>query len=126
MADFGADVIKIEPPAGAAERRVGPFYRDVEDPDRSLYFWHYNTSKRGITLDLDQEAGREAFRRLVASADVLIEDQAPGRMAAWGLDYPDLSALNPKLIMTSITPFGRSGPRSLCRMPSARSPSPIG
>ena len=112
LADMGADVIKVEPPAGSLTRTYAPFYKDVPHRDRSLTYWHYNTSKRGITLDLDQEAGREAFRRLVASADVLIEDQAPGRMAAWGLDYPDLSALNPKLIMTSITPFGRSGPRS--------------
>ena len=66
MADFGADVVKVEPPGGVAERRVGPFYQDVEHPDRSLYFWHYNTSKRSVTLDLEQEAGRELFRRLPA------------------------------------------------------------
>jgi len=54
MADFGADVIKIEPPGGVAERQVGPFYKDIEDPNRSLYFWHYNTSKKSITLDLSQ------------------------------------------------------------------------
>ena len=112
LADMGADVIKVEPPTGSLTRTYAPFYKDVPHPDRSLTYWHYNTSKRGITLDLDQEAGREAFRKLVASADVVIEDQAPGQMAAWGLDYPDLMQLNPTLIMTSITPFGRSGPRS--------------
>ena len=53
MADFGADVIKIEPPGGESTRTVGPFYQDVPNRERSLYFWHYNTSKRGITLDLD-------------------------------------------------------------------------
>ena len=112
LADMGADVIKVEPPAGSLTRTYAPFYKDVPHPDRSLTYWHYNTSKRGITLDLTQEAGREAFRTLAATADVIIEDQAPGQMAAWGLDYPDLVKANPKLIMTSITPFGRSGPRS--------------
>lgn len=112
LADMGADVIKVEPPTGSITRTYAPFYKDVPHPDRSLTYWHYNTSKRGITLDLEQEAGREAFRKLAATADVVIEDQAPGRMAAWGLDYPDLSKANPRLIMTSITPFGRSGPRS--------------
>jgi crotonobetainyl-CoA:carnitine CoA-transferase CaiB-like acyl-CoA transferase len=112
LADMGADVIKVEPPAGSLTRTYGPFYQDVPHLDRSLTYWHYNTSKRGITLDLEQEAGREAFKKLVASADVVIEDQAPGQMAAWGLDYPDLVQLNPTLIMTSLTPFGRSGPRS--------------
>lgn len=112
LADMGADVIKVEPPTGSLTRTYGPFYQDVPHLDRSLTYWHYNTSKRGITLDLEQEAGREAFKKLVASADVVIEDQAPGQMAAWGLDYPDLVQLNPTLIMTSLTPFGRSGPRS--------------
>jgi crotonobetainyl-CoA:carnitine CoA-transferase CaiB-like acyl-CoA transferase len=112
LADMGADVIKVEPPTGSITRTYAPFYHDEPHPDRSLFYWHYNTSKRAITLDLEQEAGREAFRRLVASADVLIEDQPPRQMAAWGLDYPDLSKDHPELIMTSLTPFGRSGPRS--------------
>ena len=65
MADMGADVIKIEPPGGAAARRVGPFYEDIPNRERSLYFWHYNTSKRGITLDLKTEDGRRLFRQKV-------------------------------------------------------------
>jgi len=112
LADMGADVIKVEPPTGSITRTYAPFYKDVPNPDRSLFYWHYNTSKRGITLDLTQAAGREAFRKLAATADVVIEDQPVGRMATWGLDYPDLSKDHPELIMTSITPFGRSGPRS--------------
>lgn len=112
FADMGADVIKVEPPGGTAPRSYPPFYHDEPHPDRSLTFWNYNTSKRGITLDLNQPEGREAFKRLVASADILVEDQAPGQMAAWGLDYPDLSADHKGLIMASLTPFGRSGPRS--------------
>ena len=112
LADMGADVIKVEPPTGSITRTYAPFYKDVPNPDRSLFYWHYNTSKRGVTLDLTQAAGREAFRKLAATADVVIEDQPFGQMARWGLDYPDLAKDHPELIMTSITPFGRSGPRS--------------
>jgi crotonobetainyl-CoA:carnitine CoA-transferase CaiB-like acyl-CoA transferase len=112
LADMGADVIKVEPPAGTITRAYPPFYKDEPHPDRSLTFWHYNTSKRGVTLDLEQPEARDVFKRLVASADMLIEDQPPGRMAAWGLDYPDLSRDHEGLIMVSLTPFGRSGPRS--------------
>ncbi len=110
MADFGADVIKVEPLGGVAERRVGPFYQDREDPERSLYFWHYNTSKRSVTIDLEQQQGRELFRRLVDSADILLETMPPGRLPALGLGYDVLSANNPGLVMTSLTPFGQDGP----------------
>jgi crotonobetainyl-CoA:carnitine CoA-transferase CaiB-like acyl-CoA transferase len=112
LADMGANVIKVEPPGGTPPRHYPPFYHDEPHPDRSLNFWNYNTSKRGITLNLDEPEGREVFKRLVASADMLVEDQPPGQMAAWGLDYPDLSADHKELIMVSLTPFGRSGPRS--------------
>jgi benzylsuccinate CoA-transferase BbsE subunit len=110
LADLGADVIKVEPPGGVGERQVGPFYQDQPDPNRSLYFWHYNTSKRGVTLDLEQEQGRELFRRLVDSADILLETMPPGRMAELGLGYESLSAAHPGLIMCSLTPFGQDGP----------------
>jgi crotonobetainyl-CoA:carnitine CoA-transferase CaiB-like acyl-CoA transferase len=110
LADLGADVIKIEPPEGSSERQIGPFYQDVPDPERSLRFWHYNTSKRGVTLDLHTEEGRERFRRLVATADVVLETFAPGTMAALGLGYEQLRALNPRLIMCSLTDFGQTGP----------------
>ena len=110
MADFGADVIKVEPPGGAAERKIGPFYKDIEDPNRSIYFWHYNTSKRSITLDLAKDEGREAFRKLVATADVLLETMRPGALAAMGLTYDSFAAENPKLVMCSLTPFGQDGP----------------
>ena len=111
LADMGADVVKIEPPGGGRTRGYEPFLDDEPHPDRSLYFWHYNTSKRSLLLDLDQDEGREAFRRLVAAADVLVDDQPPGRLAELGLDYADLRPLNERLIMASITPFGRAGPR---------------
>ena len=110
MADLGADVIKIEPPGGEQARSVGPFLDDVPQRERSLYFWHYNTSKRGITLDLESANGRDLFRRLAGTADVVLESCSPGYLPSLGLGYDDLSKLNPKLIMCSITPFGQTGP----------------
>ena len=111
LADMGADVVKVEPPEGSRTRAYEPFLDDEPHPDRSLYFWHYHTSKRSVTLDLDTAAGREAFRSLVERADVLVDDQPPGRLAALGLDYESLRGSNPGLIHASITPFGQEGPR---------------
>jgi len=110
FADMGADVVRIEPPGGAEARRVGPFLDDLPHADRSLSFWHYNTNKRSITLDLGSAGGRSILGELVRSADVLIEDAPPGRMSALGLAYENLTALKPDLIMLSITPFGQTGP----------------
>jgi crotonobetainyl-CoA:carnitine CoA-transferase CaiB-like acyl-CoA transferase len=107
LADMGADVIVVEPPAGSVTRQYEPFVDDQPDPERSLYWWHYNTSKRGVSLDLGSEAGRELFLRLVATADFVIEAEDPGRMAELALDYPDLAAVKPDLIVASITPYGR-------------------
>ena len=112
LADMGAEVIKVEPPAGDSTRHYAPFVDDEPHTERSLWFWHYNSSKRGVTLDIDRPEGREVFTRLVGGADVLLEDAPPGRMAALGLDYPDLSPHNPRMIHISITPFGRTGPRA--------------
>jgi crotonobetainyl-CoA:carnitine CoA-transferase CaiB-like acyl-CoA transferase len=108
LADMGADVIVVEPPGGSALRRWGPFVDDVPDPERSLAWWHYNTSKRGVVVDLEEEAGRERFRRLVAGADLVLEAEDPGRLAESGLDYEDLARR--ELIWVSVTPFGRAGP----------------
>src|SRR5712692_3961584 len=77
FADMGADVIRVEPPQGASSRAVGPFLDDVQDPDRSLSFWHHNTSKRGITLDLNTQPAIQIFQRLIKTADVLLEDGPP-------------------------------------------------
>ena len=110
MADMGADVTKIEPPCGEAARTVGPFYDDVPHRDRSLSFWHYNTSKRGITLNLETEDGRRLFRRLAENADVILETFRPGYMASVELGYQDLKNDNPGLIMCALTPFGQRGP----------------
>ncbi len=110
LADLGADVVKIEPPGGEAARRVGPFVHDIPHPDRSLAFWYYNTSKRGITLHLDTADGRQLFKRLAARADVVLETRAPGVLPALGLDFETLRTGNPGLIMCSLTPFGQTGP----------------
>jgi crotonobetainyl-CoA:carnitine CoA-transferase CaiB-like acyl-CoA transferase len=110
LADMGADVIKIEPPGGGHSRTVGPFADDKPGPDRSLYFWHNNASKRGVTLDVQHEQGRTLLRRLIAGADVLLESLPSGEAARLGLDYELLSRDNPGLVMCSITPFGHDGP----------------
>lgn len=110
MADLGADVLKIEPPGGDACRRVGPFFEDQPGPDRSLFFWYYNTSKRGITLDIETQSGQALLRRLAGAADVVLESLAPGYLSGLGLDYDALAKANPALIMCSLTPFGQSGP----------------
>jgi benzylsuccinate CoA-transferase BbsE subunit len=110
LGDHGADLIKIEPPGGCAVRHVGPFLEDVPHPDRSLTFWYYNTSKRGITLNLERVEGARLFRQLAAGADVILETWAPGRLADLGLGYEALSEDNPGLIVCSLTPFGQTGP----------------
>ena len=110
MADMGADVVKIEPPGGDAARRVGPFAQDIPHPDRSLFFWYHNTNKRGITLNLEPPEGSDLLRRLARSADILLETLPPGYLPSLGLGYEALSAHNPGLIMTSLTPFGQTGP----------------
>lgn len=112
LADMGADVILVEPPGGDPARRYPPFLDDRQGDDRSLYWWHYHTSKRGMVLDLETEGGRETFRRLAAGADVLLESEPPSRLAALGLDYPDLSTDHEALIHVSLTPFGRNDPNS--------------
>ena len=110
LADMGAEVIVVEPPGGDPQRRNPPFLDDQPGPERSLFWWHHNTSKLGVTLDLASES--ERFRKLVASADLVIECEPPGRLAGLGLDYASLRPLREELIWVSITPFGSAGPRS--------------
>ena len=110
LADLGADVIQIEPPGGHPARRMGPFYKDDIDPERSLFWWSYAANKRSITLDYATPDGKALLKRLVASTDFLIESGAPGDLAALGLGYDDLAAVNPELIVVSVTPFGQTGP----------------
>ena len=110
LADMGADVVKVEPPAGTAERRIGPFAGDVPDHNRSLFFWAANTSKRGVTLALDHPDGPPLLRRLLAGADVLIESLAPGAFDDYGLTSEVLAQDFPRLVAVSVTPFGQTGP----------------
>ena len=91
-------------------RRIGPFYHDEPDPERSLYFWHFNTSKKSITLDLTNPDGRAIFHKLVKSADIVVETFQPGYLRSLGLSYDDLRAINPEIILVSITGFGQTGP----------------
>lgn len=111
FADMGADVVKVEPPGGDASRTYEPFLEDEPGQERSLHFWHYNTSKRGITLDVEDESGRAVLRRLIATSDMFIESLGPGRAEAMGLGYEALAEAHPELIMASLSPFGQSGPR---------------
>ena len=110
MGDLGAEVIKIEPIGGEPSRAVGPFLNDIPHRERSLSFWHYNTSKRGVTLNLETADGRDLFRRLAATADVILETFAAGYLSSLGLGYESLHESNPLLIMCSLTPFGQTGP----------------
>jgi len=112
FADFGADVVKVEPPPGDAARHWGPFPGDVPNPEASGLYQILNTNKRGVTLDVATDAGRDVLLRLMEHADVLIENNPPAWMRQRGLDYATLSAANPNLVMISITPFGQTGPYS--------------
>ena len=110
LGDYGADVIKVEPPGGDCGRRMPPFFHDDPDPEKSLLFLLTNLNKRGITLDLSLPEGAELFRGLARTADVIVESFPPGYLASLGLDHATLEQDNPGLIMTSITPFGQTGP----------------
>ncbi len=108
LADMGAEVIKVEPPAGAPARRLPPFSEG--DPERSLYWAAMGFGKRSVVIDLDDADGRADLRALLATADVLIESFDPGVMAAWGLGYEDVRDAHPELIYASVTPYGQDGP----------------
>ena len=108
LADMGAEVIKVEPPGGVASRRLPPF--SESEPDRSLYWAAMGFGKRSVVIDLSQPEGRADLHALLATADVLIETEDPGEMAALGLSYDDLKERYPALIYVSITPYGSDGP----------------
>ena len=112
LADMGADVILVEPPGGDPSRNHPPFLDDEPGQDRSLYWWHYHTSKRGVIADLDAAPGRERFRALVGTADVLLEAEPRHRLGALGLDYRDLNVIRPELVHVAVTPYGRNDPKS--------------
>ena len=110
LGDFGADVIKIESPGGDPARNIGPFYHDIPDSEKSLFWFYTNLNKRGITLNIESREGQQIFKRLVKTADFVVESFEPGYMDSIGLGYAELERFNPRIIMTSITPFGQTGP----------------
>ncbi len=111
LADYGAEVIKVEPPGkGDEARRMGPFAGDDPHPEKSIPFLYLNTNKRAITLNIDTHTVKGILSNLLRRADVVVENFAPAEAEAAGLDFPTLSELNPRLVVTSITPFGQTGP----------------
>ena len=110
FADMGADVIKVEKPGGDSTRDIPPFYQDIPHRERSLYFWQYNNDKKSITLNLEVTEGQQIFKTLVKTADIIIETYPPGYLDSLNLGYEALKKINPALIITSITPFGQTGP----------------
>ena len=113
LADYGAEVIKVESPgSGDAARRMGPFAGDDPNLEKSVTFLYLNTNKKGVTLDHSTVSGRALLNRLVADADVLVENHPPAHSKELGLDHASLAQINPGLVLTSITPFGQTGPYS--------------
>ena len=113
LASLGAEVMKVEPPkSGDPSRRRGPFPGDSPHPERSGTFLYLNTGKRGVTLDVDDPQGREMLRQLSAESDVIIHDSPPVLAVERGLKQEALAEINPRLIVTAITPFGSTGPNS--------------
>ena len=111
LGDLGADVLKIEPPkVGDPSRYEPPFLGETLDPDRSALFLAYNTNKRGITLNLETQEGRDLLFKLIEDVDVIVESYPVGYLDNLGIGYSALSAINPKAILVSITPFGQTGP----------------
>jgi len=110
LADLGADVIKIERPGGDPDRSIGPFYQNTRNRDRSLLWFAYNANKRGITLKIDSNEGKQILKKLAGKAEFIIESYPPGYMDKLGLGYSNLRDINPRITYTSITPFGQTGP----------------
>ncbi len=110
LADLGADVIKIENPGGDDSRNIGHYYHDIPDPEKNINWFAYNLNKRGITLNIESEDGKRIFKKLSKTADFVVESFNPGYLDKLGLGYKALSKINPRVIMTSITPFGNDGP----------------
>jgi crotonobetainyl-CoA:carnitine CoA-transferase CaiB-like acyl-CoA transferase len=111
LADYGAGVVKIErPPSGDPARRMGPFFNDTPHREGSALFLHLNTNKQSVVLDLKSTLGRDIALRLAAEVDIVVENFRPGVMAGLGLDYDSLRAVNPNIILTSISNFGQTGP----------------
>ena len=112
LADLGADVVKVEPPGGDPGRRLGRHAGDSGHPDDSLTWWFQNRGKRSVVLDLDDRVGRRQLQQLVSGADVVLESFDPGWLEERGLGPEALIGQHPGLVVTSVTPFGRTGPHA--------------
>ncbi|MBI3330373.1 MAG: CoA transferase, partial [Nitrospinae bacterium] len=111
LAGLGAEVVKVEHPGfGDVSRRAGPFPNDAPHPEKSTSFLYLNTGKKSITLDITSQTGASILRCLALDCDILVESVPPGHMDQWNLGYSSLGRLNPRIIYTSITPFGQTGP----------------
>lgn len=111
FADYGAEVIKVERPgSGDGARRLGPFPGDEPHPEKSGLFLHLNTNKKGVTLNLRSATGVRLLKELIRQADILVESFAPRVMPSLGLSYEEIEQVNPRLVMTSISTFGQTGP----------------
>ncbi len=110
LADFGANVIKVERPGGDPARRLGPFPGDQPHPERSGTFFYFNTNTRSVALDLKSAAGREAFDHLLGRADVVVESFRPGVLDGLGLGWEHIHARRSDLPLVSISNFGQEGP----------------
>ena len=110
LADQGAQVIKVEPPEGDPARRMAPFLDEGNRAESSAHFLFLNTNKKSITLDLESDGGQAVLQKLVAEADLCVENFSPVEAERLKVDYDRFATLNPRLILTSITPFGRTGP----------------
>ena len=117
LADLGADVVRVEPPEGSALRRLPPFADGVADPERALAWWAYAAGTRSVVLDLEDADGRARFLDLARAADFLLEALPPGTLERLGLGWSALQRVNPRLVLTSISPFGQSGPHRGWRAP---------
>ena len=112
LGDMGADVILIEPVSGEPSRAYPPFVDEQPGDNQSLYFMHYNTSKRSMILDLETQGGQTTFKQLIKSTDVLLESEPVNRLGKLSLDYKDLVKIQPTLIHAAITPYGRDQAQS--------------
>ncbi len=112
LATLGVDVIKIDKPGGNPAGNILSLNHDNSYPEKSLYWFAFNTDKRSISLNLEDSQGQDLFRKLVTRADFVLESFSPGYLDGLGLSYTVLSQVNPRIIMTSITHFGQKGPHS--------------
>ena len=113
LASLGAEVIKVEPPGGDKARNIPPFFKDQAHPEKSLFYFAYNANKKSITLNIETADGRAILKKLVKVSDFIIESFEPGYMDKLSMGYKDLSAINPRIVMTAISPFGQTGPYSM-------------